>query len=72
METSALILTLIHPTSGKMNSPKLDFRFTAFSEIVASVSQLCYLVCNRSGGEREEGGEEKTCDWWRLCLQLWL
>jgi hypothetical protein len=28
----ARFLALIHPGAGKVNSPKLDFHFTAFSE----------------------------------------
>src|SRR5215217_8323284 len=44
----------------KVNSPK--FALTCFSEVVAPASQLCYLVCKRSGGEREEGGVK----WWLM------
>ena len=40
----------------------MDFRFTEFSEVVASVSQLCYLVCKRSGGEREEGSVKMSAN----------
>ncbi len=39
----------------------MDFRFTAFWEVVAPDSQLCYLVCKRSGGERVGEGEENAC-----------
>jgi hypothetical protein len=39
------------------------FAYTEFSEVVASASQLCYLVCKRSDGERVGGeGEENACD----------
>jgi uncharacterized alkaline shock family protein YloU len=35
----------------------LNFACTGFCEVVAPVSQLCYLVCKRSGGER--GAKER-------------
>jgi hypothetical protein len=52
--------TLIHPSAWKGYSA--NFAFTEFSEVVASVSQLCYLVCERSGGERVREGGHKVCD----------
>src|SRR5215204_2290252 len=35
---------------------------TGVSEVVAPASQLWYLVCERSGGERLGEAEEKACD----------
>jgi hypothetical protein len=35
---------------------------TVSSEVVALVSQLCYLVCERSGGERVREGGHEVCD----------
>ena len=49
------------------------FACKVFSEAVAPVSQLCYLVCKRSGGERVGGeGEENACDESRLYWPRWL
>jgi hypothetical protein len=43
-----------------------------FSEVVASASQFCYLLCKRSGGERLGRREEKACDGWLSGWRLWL
>jgi hypothetical protein len=52
--TGVLSVCLIHSSAWKTHSRK--FALTYFSEVVAPASQLCYLVCKRSCGEREEGG----------------
>jgi hypothetical protein len=52
---------LIHPSAWKKNSR--NFALTEFSEVVASISQLCCLVGKRSAGKRVGGeGEQKACD----------
>jgi hypothetical protein len=40
----------------------LNFACRGFSEVVAPVSQLCYLVCKFPGGERGGEAEETACD----------
>ena len=48
---------------GPLERAVLNFACTGFSEVVVPASQLCYLVCKRSGGERVgEEGEQKACD----------
>ena len=40
----------------------LNFACTVFSEVVASASQLCYLVGKRSGAEQRVGEGEGACE----------
>jgi hypothetical protein len=52
--------TGVHQRVYKENSP--NFVLTGFSEAVAPASELCYLVCKCSGGERVREGEHKACE----------
>jgi hypothetical protein len=50
----------IHRSAWNKNSA--NFVMTEFSDVVAPASQICYLTCKSSGGERVGEGEEKACD----------